>query len=971
VAQPGTVLVDEATKTASQAAIGYAAAGEHTVKGKAEPLVLWDATRIVAGAGGSQRADGLEGRFAGRARELALVKELFHASAEGGRAGLVSVTGVAGVGKSRLGWEFRKYIEGLVTTVWWHQGRCPSYGDGVALWALAEVVRQRFGIAEEDSAEVTSAKLAEQLPTWVPDAEEQRFVLPRLGLLIGANNVELSREELFAGWRLFCERMASSGPVVMVIEDLQWADSGLLDFLDYLLEWSADYPIFILTFSRPELAERRPGWLADRRNATTIHLDRLPADVIEQLLDDLVPGMPADAKTRIGERAEGVPLYAVETIRSLVDRDVVIPQDGVYRLVEDVGELDVPATLTSLLAARLDSLPAQERDLVKALAVLGSTFPRQAVAAVTEAPPGEVDELLRSLVRKEILTVRSDPLSPERGQYAFTQAMLLSVAYDTLTKRERKTRHLAVADYLRRTFREDGEEVAEVVATHYHDAYTAARNDPDADAIREQAVAAYARAGARAGGLGSPDTAQAAYQRAAELVSSEGERIRLIESSGDMALPAGRFEEALEFFQTAHTWYTDAGRVADAGHAAARIGRCLNLLGRGQQAVQVMREAVATLSPHSDDPVLAELHDELGWSCHILGERQGALVNIEQAIERGTALELPHVLSHSLNLKAVLLSDQGRVVEAVALLRAAAEVAHENGLSWRESAAEANLGFVKQMHDLPGCIEHFEAELTLDRRLGDTAGQAYALWSLAQVYFYQGRWLEAEETGRQATEVAVDEFTGAQTRFPRLLLAANRGNTADIDRHFAAMAPYAASEDQEARSAYQLAAALSAVSRGQFRAALETAGRLARDTLRVRGMGADGFKLGWPLALEAALADGSLQEAADLLSLVSEAPKGHVPPYLRSQLARYRARLNAAQGRHENVEADLRQAIAVLTDLGSPYWLAQAQADYARWLVAQGRTDEARPLVSHAQATFTELGAQPDLDRLCSLTVSA
>ena len=360
--------------------------------------MLWRAVRVVAGAGGSQRVDGLEVSLVGRARELALVKELFHASAEGGRARLVMVSGAAGVGKSRLGWEFEKYVDGLVSTVWWHRGRCLSYGDGVAFWALAQMVRQRFDIAEETPSEEAAARLAQRLPTWVSDEAERAFITARLGVLVGADAAELAREELFAGWRLFIERLAGTGPVVMVVEDLQWADAGLLDFLEYLLDWSGDLPIFILTFARPELAERRPGWLVDRRNATTMHLDPLPPGVLDDLLDDLVPGMPETAKAQIAERAQGIPLYAVETVRALVDRDVVIPQDGVYRLVGDIGDFEVPATLTSLLASRLDALVPAERELVKGLAVLGATFPRSAVEVVTEAPTEQVDGWLQALV---------------------------------------------------------------------------------------------------------------------------------------------------------------------------------------------------------------------------------------------------------------------------------------------------------------------------------------------------------------------------------------------------------------------------------------------------------------------------------------------------------------------------------------------------------------------------------------------
>ncbi len=358
-AQPGEVLVDEATRVAAQAAIAFEPAGSHQVKGKAEPLVLARALRVVAGVSGSQRVDGLEAGLVGRARELALVKELFHATQESGRARLVLVSGVAGVGKSRLGWEFEKYADGLSAALWWHRGRCLSYGDGVAFWALAEMVRQRFDIAQNESTGSVVRKLAEQLPRWVPDEAERDFVFPRLGALLGAGEAELSREELFAGWRLFLERMAASQPVVLVIEDLHWADTGLLDFIEYLLEWSADVPIFVLALSRPELAERRPGWLADRRNATSIQLDPLDNDAVGVLLDGLVPAMPAGARSRIVDRSEGVPLYAVETVRSLIDRDLVVPRDGAYTLAGDTRRPRRPAHAD--LTARGPTRPARPR----------------------------------------------------------------------------------------------------------------------------------------------------------------------------------------------------------------------------------------------------------------------------------------------------------------------------------------------------------------------------------------------------------------------------------------------------------------------------------------------------------------------------------------------------------------------------------------------------------------------------------
>jgi tetratricopeptide (TPR) repeat protein len=973
-AEPGVVLVDETTKAASQAAIAYTHAGEHTVKGKSEPLVLWRAMRVVAGAGGSQRVDGLEAAFVGRARELALVKELFHAAAEGNRARLVLVAGAAGVGKSRLGWEFRKYIEGLVSTVLWHQGRCPPYGEGVAFWALAEMVRQRFGIAEDDPAEAAGERLAEGLETWVPDPDERRFVLPRLAQLIGASDAELSREELFAGWRLFFERMSSTNPVVLLVEDLQWADAGLLDFLEYLLEWSADHPIFVMAFARPELAERLPGWLSDRRNATAIHLEPLPTHVIEDMLDDLVPGMPGEAKSRIGARAEGVPLFAVETIRALVDRDVVVPKEGVYRLVGDIGDLQVPASLTSLLAARLDNLPGAERDLVKALAVLGATFSRQAVSAVTSAPD-QVDDLLRSLVRKEILSVRSDPLSPERGQYAFTQAMLRSVAYDTLTKRERKARHLAVAEHLRRTFPDDGDEIAEVLASHYDNAYSAAPTDPDADAIRQQAVTAYARAGRRASGVGAPDSAEQAYRKAANLATGDEERLGLTERAADMAMQAGSLEDAVELYDQVRKDRTSRGSTAEAARVAAPMARCLTRLGRAHRAVEILQEALSSLGDDASGATLASLHDRMGMSLVSMGERQQALPHLERAITLATALDLPEVLGRSLVQKGVVLAYEARVVEGVALLQAAADLAHARGFPDVEMEALGDIDYVRFFYDLGAQGEASEAALRHARRVGNARAQAHHLGNLAWIHLYSGQWERAQEELDESLEIVTDEHQRAANRIVLVLLASYRGDHEEARRQTSDMSVLRISDNKEVNWFLDLAEAVVACCEERFADALAITAPMVRDAVASQGMVSDAVRVGWPLAVEAASAAGQWDEAEQLISLVGDAPIGHVPPFLRSQLARYRAGLTAQRGDGEGVGESFRRAVEIVRALDYPYWLASTEADYARWLASQGKRDEAEALFVRASAVLRDLGAQRAVDSieadLSTITVDA
>jgi hypothetical protein len=377
------------------------------------------------------------------------------------------------------------------------------------------MVRQRLGIAEEDPADTAAGKLAQGLDRFVPDPGERAYGGRELGGVLGVafggrGGGRVKRGGLFAGWRLFFERLAAEGPVALLIEDAQCADAGLLDFLDYLTDWARDLPIYVLVLARPELGQARPGFGAGR-NRTTLTLDPLDAASMDALVEALVPGMPAPARAKITAQAQGIPLFAVETVRSLIDRDIVQPIEGSYRLVGDVGELSVPDSLHALLAARLDALDPDVRQLVADAAVLGTTFPAEALIAVSGQDETVVRAALAELVRREVFMVSADPLSPEKGSYGFAQHMLRQGAYDTLPRRDRKPPHLAAAAHLRAAFCGDGEEVADVIARHYLDALDAVPADPDAGQIRGQAIAALVRAAERAGRTGAPAAAAASY----------------------------------------------------------------------------------------------------------------------------------------------------------------------------------------------------------------------------------------------------------------------------------------------------------------------------------------------------------------------------------------------------------------------------------------------------------------------------
>src|SRR3954468_12514933 len=378
VAEPGTVLVGEATRRASEQTVVFEAAGSFELKGKQGETPLWTALRVVSGVRGQLKSQGLEAPFVGRDRELRQIKDLFHVSAEERRAQLVSVTGIAGIGKSRLGWEFYKYFDGLAQLVYWHRGRCLAYGEGVAYWALADMVRMRCGIAENDEPQAALAKLHAALEEHILDAEERRFVEPRLAQLLGLGEHETrDRPDLFAAWRLFFERLAETYPTVLAFEDMQWADESLLDFVEYLLEWSRNHPLYVVTLARPELAEKRPTWGAGHRNFASLYLEPLSEQAMQELLIGLVPGLPAGLRTRVLARAEGVPLYAVETVRMLLDRGLLVEDGPVYRLTGEVESLEVPETLHALIAARLDGLSQDERRLGQDAAGRGKAVTQQ------------------------------------------------------------------------------------------------------------------------------------------------------------------------------------------------------------------------------------------------------------------------------------------------------------------------------------------------------------------------------------------------------------------------------------------------------------------------------------------------------------------------------------------------------------------------------------------------------------------
>jgi class 3 adenylate cyclase/tetratricopeptide (TPR) repeat protein len=623
------VAVSEQTYRATERIFDYEQLGPATVKGKSEPLALYRPLAARARFG-SEMTRTHATPLVGRDLERTLLVSTFERSIQQQSCQLVTVVGEPGVGKSRLCAELFAHVEERPGLVTWRQGRCLPYGEGIAFWALGEIVKAECGILETDSPQEAEAKLARAVPE---EAQDRAWLLARLAPLVGAPSEPAAQEESFTAWRRFLEGLAADGPAVLVFEDLHWADPALLSFLEHLADWAEGVPLLVLCTARPELQEQHPTWAAGLRNATTINLaplsDQETAQLVSVLLERAV--LPAETQQQLLEQAGGNPLYAEEFVRLISDRG-------------ELGEkVEVPGSVQALIAARLDTLTPERKSLLQDASVLGKVFWAGALVQTGGRERAEVEQALHELARKELVRPSRTSSMAGEAEYGFWHALVRDVCYGQIPRASRAERHQRAAAWIEQKAGERVEDLADVLAHHSLSALELSRASGQTEQTAELEAVAFrylSLAGERALGL-DIDRAEQQLAHALELCpAGHPDRARTLERWAQAALQQSRLQEARAALEEALSLDRERGDSLATGSTLTTLALVLRLLG-DPHVEETLAEALELLETLPAGPELVAAQTEQAAFRYLSAAYPEALVAADQAIQLAARLDLP------------------------------------------------------------------------------------------------------------------------------------------------------------------------------------------------------------------------------------------------------------------------------------------------------------------------------------------
>ena len=926
-APPGGILVGEHTYRATERAIEYVAHEPVTAKGKAEPLLAWRAVsrRASFGIDLSDARSPLVGRDDERD---VLVGALTRARTRR-EPQLVTVVGVPGIGKSRLVRELFRVVDEDPELIVWRQGRSLPYGEGSAFWGLAEIVKAQAGVLETDGADEAVAKVSSAVHHLVPDETEGAWVERHLLSLAGVQQTRSSSQgnldESFAAWRRFLEALAEPQPVVLVFEDLHWADDALLDFVDSLVERVTGVPLLVVCSARPELLERRPGWGGGKRNAATVSLAPLSDDDTARLLAALLgtPVLPADQQASLLQRAGGNPLFAEEYVRMLAEGS-------------DPGTV-APETLHGVVAARIDALPGEEKELLQLAAVLGKVFWTDALTSLSGASPWELEERLHALERKEF--IRREHRSAVAGskQYVFVHALVRDGAYGQMSRTARADVHGRVADWIETLPADRADDRTEILAHHLLEAidYSRAAGLDDRELV-PRAASALRESGERAWRIGALTATLGFYTRLRELDPTVEDDPYFLLAIG-LALASGAFgnvgadeleraaaaleasdpsaaaqatitrgeyvwqrgdqESAFAYFDRARTLVEGAPLSREKQYVIAQCARFLALAGRNDEALPLAEESIAMAEELGDDDMLGDALNNRAIVRSNIGH-PGWLEDSERSIELLLRTNSFRVTRAYINFGSNLVDTAADLVRGEAATREGLAIGQRMGLP-----STAIRWFVGNL-----------AELTY---LGGKWDEALALAEdvLAAEYHYQ---LAMAHGIRAAIRLARGEAAGAVSDADASLRDARAIRDPQALRPALVTSAQVAYRTGDAAGANGLLDELG-MPEGVKGSWIVRAALLCHDLDRELAVPVDGEPRNAWSEVALAIVRGDLARAADLLE----------PTGARTFEAAVRVRaaiMQAAEGRRAGTEVQLSRALAFYREVGASAYVREAEA---------------------------------------------
>jgi class 3 adenylate cyclase/tetratricopeptide (TPR) repeat protein len=767
-AVPGSITVGEATYRATRESITYRPLAEPlALKGKTEPVPAWEA--LASGDATAPPAGAVAGRapLVGRRGELAQLEDLLDRVQRRRGAHLATIIGEAGVGKSRLLHQFELELQSRTPPPRVLHGRCLPYGSSIAYWPLGEVIRSECEIADGDSPTTAWSKLSTRLTELLEDQPGQRdgssaHKVAAIGRLLGiepaqANappdeeNAQRAREVFFAAVQSCIEGIARDGPLVVVWEDIHWADEGMLDLIDHLTRWVRE-PVLQICLTREELLERRVGWGGVRRDATALFLEPLGDGETRELIASLLELEGADESViaSVAARAEGNPLFAEEMVRRLAEE-------------EGANAAELPATVQALLAARLDSLEPFQRRLLAHAAVVGRTFWEGALAPVVEAEGGDLQEALRVLREKDIVIAGEDSALAGEPELAFKHALIRDAAYEMLPKAVRAQKHFEVAQFIENRAGERVEEVGSLLAEHYGRAaqlgVELSLRPSELEPYRVKALRYLEAAADSATAFYSNAEAFSQYEAAREQVGDDAAaRARLLEKQGDVALRLGRIDSAIDVWEHALAYHDSQGDLERMAELHRKIGAGLAHKGARKQAIEHHQRGINLIKDGEPSLALVHLYEEAAWLYMQTGENMLAIYASEKALRLAEQLGEVRAASRAHGIFGRVFGRIGDTAKARQNLERAVELA--SGSDAHETVlALTALGHHLESSDgdYTGAGGAYRQALELAQQVGDVPAEVELHAATAQLALYAGDWEQVRRSSDVSAELSERE----------------------------------------------------------------------------------------------------------------------------------------------------------------------------------------------------------------------